>query len=160
MEIEEIEEITKRIEVIDGDKVYVLDKSMQTGLNILRKIADREKNNVVFVHLKKDIKFICSHQNFAIAFRPTHTSIVRWIPCLIYKYAGEWRRVVIQYANCSRCNWTGTIANPTEPDLYITLENRFEVMRQMAQLCYCRCPRCGGGLSSRGIWMEDDDYED
>lgn len=159
MSVDEIENITRRIEVIDGDAVYILDKSMKDGLNILEKRANKEKDDSVYSMLKKDMRFICTHDNFAIAFRPTHSPTVRWIPCLIYKYKGEWRRVVIQYVNCLACDWTGTIANPTDPDLYITLENEFEILRKMGQLCFCKCPRCGSKISSRGIWIEGEEID-
>lgn len=154
MTIEEVLEITNRIENIDGDDVYVLDREMHKGISKLRRRGKREKENYMFTMLNKDIEFICNHAGFAIAFRPVKWKMAKkWIPCLIYKYEGVWRRVVLQHANCLKCDWNGSIANPTDPDLYITSENRFDILKKMNQLSFCMCPKCGSEISSKAIWI-------
>lgn len=134
MIINEITEITNRVENIDGEEVYVLDKNMRLGIDKLKEWAEMDKDDHVLSMLKKDIEFICEKQNFAIAFRPVKLRITKWLPCLIYKYEGKWRRVQLEYANCLKCDWKGRIANPTEPSLYGGLKNEFELMRQAAIL--------------------------
>ncbi len=148
----EIEDMTRRMETIDGDKAYVLDKSMKNGLDVLR----RKKDDVVYTYLKRCMEFICSHEDFAMAFIPTHSRIVRWIPCMIYKYKGEWRRVVLQNANCLRCEWRGSAANPTHPELYVSMENWSDILKKMKQLPFLKCPRCGSEISTKAIWIEDE----
>lgn len=156
MTVEEILKITNRVENIDGDDVYILEKGMSKGLEKLKKQIELEKENYLFIMMNNDIEFICNHSDFAIAFRPVKwINSVKWIPCLIYKYKGEWRRVIIQYANCLTCDWRGNIANPTDPDLYITLENRFEILKKMNKLSFYKCPKCGSEISSKAIWLED-----
>ena len=72
--------------------------------------------------------------------------------CINIKMDGE--RVILQYANCLKCDWNGIIANPTEPDLFLTLENRFDILKRMNQLPFCKCPKCGNEISSKAIWVE------
>lgn len=60
-----------------------------------------------------------------------------------------------QYANCLRCDWTGNVVNPTDPDLYITVENAFQILNKMAKLPFLKCPKCGSELSTKAIWVED-----
>lgn len=156
MTIEEILEITNQIENIDGEDVYVLRKEMYKEIEKLKRRIDSEKESHLFAMLNKDVDFICSHLGFAIAFRPVKSGNNRkWIPCLIYNYAGKWRRVILQYANCLKCDWTGNIANPTDPDLYITMKNEFQILKEMAKLPFLKCPKCGSELSARAIWLED-----
>ncbi len=155
MSIEEVLEITNWIENVDGDDVYVLGRDMKEGIENLRKKTILEKDNCMFSMLSKDLEFICSHVGFSIAFRPVgKNDNKQWIPCMLYKYEGEWRRVLFQYAHCLKCDWCGNIANPTDPDLYITMNNRFEILKKMNQLSFCQCPKCGGQLSSKAIWIE------
>ncbi len=155
MTIEEVLEISNRVENIDGDDAYILDKEMYDGLEKLKQKIKLEREDCLFSMLNKDIEFICKYSGFAIAFLP-----VKWkkvIPYLIYKHEGEWRRVSLQYANCLKCDWNGSIANPTVPDLHITMENRFDILRKMEQLSFCGCPKCGGKISSPAIWIEDEE---
>lgn len=160
MTIQEISEITNQIENIDGEDVYVLRKEMHKEIEKLKRRISLEKESHLFAMLNKDIEFICSHLGFAIAFRPVKLGNDRqWIPCLIYNYEGEWRRVILQYANCLKCDWTGNIANPTDIDLYITMENEYQILKEMAKLPFLKCPKCGGKLSARAIWMEDYKYK-
>ena len=156
MIISEISEITSRIENIDGEEVYVLDQSMSTGMNKLKERAALEKESCVLHMLIRDIKFICKNSNFAIAFRPIPIKgdAVDWIPCLIYKYQGKWRRVQREHANCLRCDWEGNIANPTNLDLYFMLKNDYEIVHDMYKLPFCTCPKCGGEISRKAIWIE------
>lgn len=158
MTIEEVSEISNQVENIDGDDVYILDKGMKEGLNRLKQKIYLEKEKYLSSILNNDVEFVCNHSDFAIAFRPVRwMKSKKWIPCLIYKHNDVWRRVVLQYANCLKCSWSGTVANPTNPDLYITMENRFDILNNMNQLSFCKCPKCGSEISSKAIWIEDMD---
>lgn len=158
MTIEEVLEITNQVENIDGDDVYILNRRMYKGIDKLRQRVEKEKEDCMFSMLNEDVEFMCNNFGFALAFRPVKwKNSKKWIPCLIYRYKDEWRRVVIQYANCLKCDWNGSIANPTDPDLYITLENRFDIMKKMNQLSFCKCPKCGSEISGKAIWTEGSD---
>lgn len=155
MIINEITEITDKTEEIDGEKVYILEKHMKTGVERLKELARMNKDDDVLAMLNRDSKFICEKQNFAIAFRDIKA--LPWLPCMIYKYEGQWRRVQLEYANCLKCDWKGCIANPTNPDLYFALENEFEVMNNINKLLFCKCPKCGNEISRKAIWTECDE---
>lgn len=155
MIISEITKITNRVENIDGEEVYILDRSMKAGMEKLKEWADVEKNSYMLSKLIKDIDFICNNFNFAIALRKIFINEqLDWIPCMVYKYQGQWRRVQLEYANCLKCEWNGKIANPTNPDLYFNLKNEFEVLHCINQLPFCKCPKCGGEVSRKAIWIE------
>lgn len=159
MTIEEILEITNRIENVDGEDVYVLGKEMHEEVEKLKQRIASEKENHLFAMLNKDVEFIGNHLGFAIAFRPVKwVGDRKWIPCLIYDYEGEWRRVVLQYAKCLKCEWTGIVANPTNPDLYLTMKNEFQILKEMAKLPFLKCPKCRSELSTKAIWLEDCKY--
>lgn len=158
MTLEEVLEITNQIENIDVDDVYILHREMYNGLDKLKQRIKKEKEDHMFLMLSKDIEFMYNNYGFSLAFRPVKwKNSKKWIPCLIYRYKDEWRRVEIQYANCLKCDWNGSIANPTDPDLYITMENRFDIMKKMNQLSFCKCPECGSEISSKAIWTEGSD---
>lgn len=156
MKIEEVLIITNHIENIDGEEVFILDREMRGGIEKLKKGINIEGRHL-FAMLEKDIEFICAHTDFALAFRP-----IKWgndrrcIPCLIYKYKGEWRRVVHQYAHCLVCDWQGSVVSPMEPDLYLELEDRFNILKELDKLPFCNCPKCGNKLSTQAIWIENE----
>ena len=138
--------------------MYILDKRMSEGMNILKARAAIETDNLVLSMLKKDIEFMCRQENFAIAVRPIKYRINKWLPCLIFRHTGEWRRVALEYVNCLKCDWNGIAASPTAVDLYITLENRFDILKEISQLSFLKCPKCGSKLSTEAIWLEDCEY--
>ena len=153
MIIKEITEITNQIENIDGEEVYVLDRSMHKGMSILKARAAIEIDDLTLSLLKRDIEFVCRQENFAIAFRPIKYRTNEWLSCLIFKHAGEWRRVALEYVNCLKCDWTGNAANPTAMDLYNSMDNCFEILKKMHQLPFLKCPKCGSELSTKAIWV-------
>ena len=156
MSIEEILAMTNRIENVDGEDVYVIGKEMHKEMKKLKKHIASKRESDVFAMLDKDVDFIRNHTGFAIAFRPVKWGDDRqWIPCLLYNYEGEWRRVVLQYAKCLKCDWIGSAASPCDPDLYITMKNHFEILDAMWQLPFLKCPKCGSKLSTNAIWIED-----
>ena len=134
--------------------MYVIETSMKDGIERLKEMVNLDKNNAVLALLEAYIEFICNHQNFAIALEPIKRDPLAWIPRSLYKYEKNWRRVVLENVNCMKCDWEGLIANPTVYDLYITLENPFDILKEMDKLHFCKCPKCGGEISRQAIWIE------
>lgn len=158
MTIEEVLEITNTVANVDGEDVYIIENHMCEELERLRnKVKERKgRGSWLFEQLGGYADFICSHSDFAIIFRPLKYGDGRkWLQCLVYKYQDEWRRVLIQYAKCFQCDWTGSIACPVNTDLYITMENWLEILRKMDELPFLNCPKCGGEISSKAIWIEE-----
>lgn len=156
MTIDEILEITKQSINVDGDDVYILKKEMHEGIEKIKKQLSIKEKNCLITKISKDVEFICCHLDFAMVFRPVQWGkSKRWIPCLVYKYKGEWRRVVLQYASCLKCDWNGSIANPTDPDLYITMKNRFDILKKVNNLPFLKCPKCGNNITSKAIWVDN-----
>lgn len=88
MTIDEILEITKQSINVDGDDVYILKKEMHEGI---KKLLSIKEENYFITKISKDVEFICYHSDFAMVFRPVQWGKSRrWIPCLVYKYKGEW----------------------------------------------------------------------
>lgn len=157
MTIDEILAITKQSIRVDGDDVYILKKEMYEGIEKIKKQLGIKKEDSLTTQISKDVEFICNYSDFAMAFRPVQWGESRrWIPCLIYKYKGEWRRVILQYASCLVCDWNGSIANPTDPDLYITMKSRFDILKKVNNLPFLTCPKCGNEISSKAIWIDNE----
>ena len=98
---ENILKITNIKQYVDGEIVYIINCEMEESLSKLEKLANMNRDSYMFSKLLNDILFIRKHNNFSIAFRPVKwINSVKWIPCLLYMYQNEWRRVIIQYANC------------------------------------------------------------
>ena len=64
-------------------------------------------------------------------------------------------RVNITYAKCSKCDWEGSIADPTASDLYFTMKNRAEILNKMFELPFLKCPLCGNDLTAKAIWLQN-----
>lgn len=156
MDIEEVKKITDHMEYIDGEQVYIIDHSMNKELDKLKELSKKNKDSAIFTILNTNVDFVMSHSDFGVAFRPIWANgrVIDMFPCMICKFKGEWRRVVIQYVNCLHCSWCGRAANPTDSDSYITMKNRFEILKKMWKLPFCVCPKCGGKLSTQAIWIE------
>ncbi|MCR5837088.1 MAG: hypothetical protein K6G88_11325 [Lachnospiraceae bacterium] len=155
MILNEVLEITQKSINIDGEEVYILENHMKKGVDELKNIIFLHRDEYMFSMLEKHLDFILSHKDFAIIFRPIKRKyITEWLPCIVYLYQKEWLRVSIQYANCLKCNWHGTIANPTDTDLYATMDNRFDIIKKMYELPFLKCPLCGNMLSGKAIWID------
>lgn len=155
MSLDEVLEITTRIENIDGEDVFVLDRTMYLGIQRIKEKVDEHKNDLVLDMLKKNALFISNVSGFAIGFRFIRGKKNKWLPCLLYKYEGIWRRVNIRHADCLECDWTGLIATPMDPELYEMMENWYDILQNMKKLHFLNCPRCGGKISGRAIWIEE-----
>lgn len=161
MILEEVLKITANKIINNEEQVYILTKQMldETSItNILKKIQILSMNNNSYIYsmLEKEIEFILRHENFAIIFRPINRITgTEWLPCFAYLYHGEWVRVNITYAKCSKCDWEGSIADPTDTDLYVTMKNRADILQKMFELPFLKCPLCGNDITARAIWLQN-----
>lgn len=136
-----------------GEKFYVLNKEEWTAL---RKTEYWIERPMLSQLLDKKIEFIEKHDEFICAMTkyPMKNRRDAWIPCLFYIMNEGLQRIQLETTECTNCNWRGTIANPTLPDLYLMFEDRFELMRKSAQLKQVTCPICNGKLKRDAIWVE------
>lgn len=77
-----------------------------------------------------------------------------WFPVLFYESDIGWIRVRIELIECLNCRWKGNVANPSLPDLYDTVENKFEEMKVVQQLNFLKCPECNSKLKRDAIWLK------
>ncbi|MCH5280278.1 MAG: hypothetical protein J1E61_02325 [Lachnospiraceae bacterium] len=153
--IKDITKITNRIETIDEEEAYVLDRHMIDNLDELSKILKHEKGKGIMW----DVEFIRNRRNFDIIFTLINKRHSEWVPCLIYKYEGEWRRVKLENAQCLKCDWTGIVANPSNSSLFECMENWSEITCAMKKLPSRKCPICGSELSRHAIWINGYDED-
>ena len=60
---------------------------------------------------------------------------------------------VVTLVKCSKCDWEGSVANPTDTDLYVTIENRASILNKMFELPFLKCPLCDSDISAKAIWI-------
>lgn len=153
--IENIEKITKRIEYIDGQQVFFIDRYMKEEICNAKNYINTNKEASLLKLLRYHLDFIKNQDGFAEIFRPVFFKKKElWIPCLVYYYQGAWRKVAIQNVYCKECGWKGRIACPTDADLFIGSKNWQEIMKTAFELPFLNCPKCEGKLSSNAIWVE------
>ena len=129
MTISEVTQITNRVEDVDGEEVYILDRSMKSGIEELKKLADAKKNSYILSMLIKDVSFICKNFNFAIVFRKIHIKEeIDCIPCMVYRYQGQWRGD-IEESNLGRRRKKGKL---------IKQQNQKPVLHAGASALLCR----------------------
>lgn len=136
-----------------GEKFYILTKEKWsilrkteywTGYPTLSQLVDKD---IEFVEKNND--FICAMTKYSMKKRDA------WVPYLFYiMEGGSLQRIQLEMTECTNCSWRGTIANPTLPDLYIAIKDRFEIMRKCVQLKQATCPICNGKLKRDAIWTE------
>ncbi len=59
---------------------------MKIGVERLKELAK----------MNKDLEFICEKQNFTMDFRYIDLWLIKFLPCMIYKYEWLWRRVQLE----------------------------------------------------------------
>ena len=108
--------------------------------------------------IDKDLRFANAHRGFRCGMTKLRFGKEKYFfyPMLFYKKGSEWIRVGLETTGCSACDWRGTIANPVAFDLYISFDNRYELMNKAAQIETVPCPRCNKRLKQRAIWVETD----
>ncbi len=136
-----------------GEKFYVFNKKEWAPL---RETEYWIEHPVLSQLIHQDIRFTEKHENFICAMTkyPMKNKRNTWIPHLFYILERGLQRVQLETTECTNCDWRGTIANPTLPDLYIALKDRFEIMRKCTQLKQVACPICNGKLERYAIWVE------
>lgn len=140
-----------------GQKFYVLKKD---NWEALKKTEKWINMSAVYPELIQridyKIKFTERNENFicAITKQPMKKGKEIWIAFLFFIMDDGLQRIQLETTECTNCGWRGTIANPTLPDLYLMLEDRFELMRKSAQLKKVTCPICNGRLKRDAIWVE------
>lgn len=140
-----------------GQKFFIISKDI---CNDLKEMRLSDKNNftkTLVVEIGKLLEFSEKHEGFCCAVTKIKRGKERFFlfPVLFYKTVSGWVRVRIETTKCSRCDWHGRIANPTLPDLYETLDNRFELMKAASQMGAVLCPKCNNPLERHAIWIEN-----
>lgn len=77
------------------------------------------------------------------------------LPMLFYKMERGCIRVRIEHVKCLNCGWQGNIANPTLPDLYDLVPDKFNTMEKGYQISTMNCPKCNKKLERHAIWIEN-----
>lgn len=136
-----------------GEKFYVFNKEKWV---VLRKTEYWVEHPMLSQWIDYKIEFTEKNEDFICAMtkHPMKKRRDAWFPYLFYIMEEGLQRIQLETTECTNCNWRGTIANPTLPDLYIMLEDRFELMRKSAQLKQVTCPICNGKLKRDAIWVE------
>lgn len=153
--IEDVYNITKRVEYVDGQRAFFIDKNMKKEIRNAKDYINSNYDRGIIQNLSYDINFMLEHEGFAEIFRPMHfVEKEMWIPCLVFYYQNEWRKVVIQNIYCKDCGWKGRIACPVETELFLGMKDRQERLEMAFGLHFLGCPECGGKLSNYAIWIE------
>ena len=139
-----------------NQKFYIIDKTTLDELHEADWFEGVPINNLLINEIDKLFCFVRKHPNFCCAITKIQTKSKKsfWLPLLFYKSLSGWVRVRIEYTVCPYCGWKGQIANPTLPDLYETLENKFDLLQTASQIKSLPCPRCNKNLCRHSIWVE------
>lgn len=100
------------------------------------------------------MQFPKKYNRFSLAFYPLGDRNI-WIFCLFMNNSDKLQRVQMERVNCSICNWTGIIANPTIPELYYACPNRWELLKEANEIPVVNCPVCSHILPRHSIWISD-----
>lgn len=61
----------------------------------------------------------------------------------------------MEHAYCLQCDWRGDVANPTLPSLYEWTPYRWQIVdRLKKELSFCKCPKSGGEISRKAVWIQ------
>lgn len=152
-----IEEITKGKTLVNDEQIYIIDK---TKFNLL---MDDPFIDEIYVGGEGILKLIWGLNEFVLKYPEFLLGIykfkigaikTKWMFIVLYQIESGWQRVHIERVKCDKCNWIGEIANPTEPSLYDTVKNRFEILDRVWIIPKKPCPNCGEGLQRYAIWTE------
>lgn len=135
---------------------YVINKERFNYLKQLSHFEEVTINKTLIDKLNMLLQFVNSHEGFCCAITKAQLGKKRyfWFPMLFYKKFNRWIRVRIETVKCSACGWQGNIANPTLPDLYETLDNKYKLMKAGEQIETIPCPICNCLLERHAIWVE------
>lgn len=101
------------------------------------------------------VQFAENHSGFYCAITKSRIGNIKyfWLPLLFLETEIGPIRVRIETTTCQECGWQGIIANPTLPDLYDTVNDKFNEMNKTVQLRTKRCPVCNAKLGRHAIWI-------
>lgn len=139
-----------------GQKFYIINQETFANLKQLREFDKVYIDNILIERINILLEFTNNHEEFCCAITKARMGRKRyfWFPMLFYKKCFSWIRVRIETTKCLVCGWQGSIANPTLPDLYETLDNKFELMKVATQIETIPCPNCNSLLRRHAIWVE------
>lgn len=152
-----IEDVTKSIEIVNDEKLFLIDMK---SWHILESEKEIDGVSLGGENILKSLfgmaDFVRRHEGFSLAFYrysigPTRW---RWLFCLLYRVNDEWQRVQIESTTCESCGWEWEIANPTVPNLYDTVKDRQAALNSAWNLHEVMCPVCGKKLMRNAIWVE------
>lgn len=140
-----------------GQKFYVIRHDIYYDLKKTQSWREKYYTKVLDNEINKLLEFSEKYTGFCCAVTKVKGGEERefLLPVLFYKTESGWVRVRVETTKCTICDWHGSIANPTLPDLYETLDNRFELMRAASQMESILCPKCNNSLERHAIWIED-----
>ena len=151
---EDLENISKRVEIVDGQEVFFIDPNMKDEISRLREYISPYKE-YVFSSIGHYINFMLEHEGFAVIIRPmSFGQNEKWIPHLVFFYQNEWRKVCLQNVYCKECGWKGVIACPISTDFFLGMKDEHERLQEAFELPFLGCPECGGKISSYAIWID------
>jgi hypothetical protein len=153
-----IEDITKSIELVNDEKLYLIDMELW---NILE--SDNEIDGIliggenILKALYRMADFVMRHEGFSLAFYRYSIGSTRyiWLFCIVYNINDKWQKVQIENVTCEFCGWKGEIANPTVPSLYDTVKDMQGALNSAWNLHEVNCPTCGKKLTRKAIWVEE-----
>lgn len=140
-----------------GQKFYIISHDICYDLKEIRSLGKKYFTKILINEINKLLEFSEKNTGFCCAVTKIKMGKEResLLPVLFYKTVSGWVRVRIETTKCTICDWHGRIANPTLPDLYETLDNRFELMKEVSQMESILCPKCNNSLERHAIWIED-----
>lgn len=137
---------------------YLINKDGFECLKKLHQLDEVYINETLINKIDILLQFVSNHKGFCCGITKAKIGKEKYffLPMLFYKKCSEWIRVRIETTKCSACSWQGNIANPTLPDLYEVLDNKFELMKNAMQIETVPCPKCNKMLKRHAIWVETD----
>lgn len=136
-------------------KFYIINEDKWNELLKAKQLDGIGIDNKTFVtYMDKLMKFCGKHKEFCCAITKVYFDKKKgiWHPFLFYHIGSKRIRVRIENAKCIKCNWEGIIANPTLPDLYETVSDRFSKMKASYGNPSVGCPCCGEKLPRFAVW--------
>ena len=84
---------------------------------------------------------------------PNRFNTKRVMPIVLVRLDGHRQRVHITSVKCTVCGRDGIVADPTEPDIYTGVADKYSAIDRARELPTLPCPKCGAILSRPAIWM-------
>ncbi|WP_028590995.1 hypothetical protein [Paenibacillus massiliensis] len=135
---------------IDGQIVYTVDtKAFELLIN--NPIIENQPINALDTVCNM-MDFVRKYSSFSLAFYPLGSQ-KKWMFCLLLSKNEKLQRVQIENVQCKVCNWKGSIANPTIPELYYGCPDRWGALEEASKIPIVHCPNCNSTLPRHSIWV-------